>query len=542
MLNTEASDSTQPPLSGTMPFIPFEGKQKAPPKLDIDLEKRIKTLQVDIEQLVKRATLPKQNIPKEEYQSLVSLRNNPDITAIRSDKGGEMVLMKTTTLDKLTTDHLNDTSTYEKLKTDPTENLRKTVNSTLQEILTNRGYPLSFTNRLMTSSAKTQRFYSLPKTHKPTLKIRPIVSGKAGIYDRLGWPLQSILKPLLTKVDAHITNTKQLIAKFQAQPHAFFKDKIQISFDVCSLYTNIGVEEAIDMCLQYTQRYDLECYSLEPTDIKLLLSLLLNNNVFKYQSTIYRHIRGLAMGNRLSGTLAIIVMDRFERSHIYQQLQPASKLSICYVDDSNTVANNTQQAQNMLRYLNTKHPTIKFELALPESDGFLPILDLKMKFNEDGSMSLKHNRKTANRGITLHYQSHHPETTKRAIVRSEFQRATEYSTPDNRQESLMQASTKMRSNGYPLKWLRPNRQIRKQEQASKPRFDNILRIPYVTEVFNSQVRAALKRNGFHSTRLVNPRPMTIVNYPDSKTVSTMHPAEMPNIGSLQPMFQGLGGL
>ena len=137
---------------------------------------------MDIEQLVQRATLPKQNIPKEEYQSLVSLRNNPDITAIRSDKGGEMVLMKTTTLDKLTTDHLNDTSTYEKLMTDPTENLRKTVNSTLKEILTNRGYPLSFTNRLMTSSAKTQRFYSLPKTHKPTLKIRPIVSGKAGIY------------------------------------------------------------------------------------------------------------------------------------------------------------------------------------------------------------------------------------------------------------------------------------------------------------------------------------------------------------------------
>ena len=97
----------------------------------------------------------------------------------------------------------------------------------------------------MTSSANTQRFYSLPKTHKPTLKIRPIVSGKAGIYDRLGWLLQSILKPLLTKVDAHITNTKQLIAKFQAQPHAFFKDKIPISFDVCSLYTNIGVEEAI---------------------------------------------------------------------------------------------------------------------------------------------------------------------------------------------------------------------------------------------------------------------------------------------------------
>ena len=83
------------------------------------------------------------------------------------------------------------------------------------------------------------------------------------------------------------------------------------------------------------------------------------------------------MGNRLNGTLAIIVMDRIERSHIYQQLQPASQLFIRYVDDSNTVANNTQQAQDMLRYLNTKHPTIKVELALSESDGFLPIMAKK---------------------------------------------------------------------------------------------------------------------------------------------------------------------
>ena len=36
----------------------------------------------------------------------------------------------------------------------------------------------------------------------------------------------------------------------------------------------------------------------------------------------------------------------------------------------------------VLRYLNTKHPTIKFELALPESDGFLPILAYSWPKNE----------------------------------------------------------------------------------------------------------------------------------------------------------------
>ena len=48
----------------------------------------------------------------------------------------------------------------------------------------------------------------------------------------------------------------------------------------------------------------------------------LDNNVFQYQKTYFKQIRGLARGNRLSGTLAIICMDKFERNHIYNELEP----------------------------------------------------------------------------------------------------------------------------------------------------------------------------------------------------------------------------
>ena len=43
------------------------------------------------------------------------------------------------------------------------------------------------------------------------------------------------------------------------------------------------------------------------------------------------------MGNRLSGTLAILCMDRCERLHIYQQLHPQLTIYIRYVDDVGTV-------------------------------------------------------------------------------------------------------------------------------------------------------------------------------------------------------------
>ena len=78
-------------------------------------------------------------------------------------------------------------------------------------------------------------------------------------------------------------------------------------------HTNINNDGAIETALQYTNKYHLYTYGLEARDLFELLHLLLDNNIFTYRNTTYRQIRGLAMGNRLSGTLAILAMDRFER-------------------------------------------------------------------------------------------------------------------------------------------------------------------------------------------------------------------------------------
>lgn len=51
--------------------------------------------------------------------------------------------------------------------------------------------------------------------------------------------------------------------------------------------------------------------------------------------------------------------------------------------------------------------------------GTSPLLDTDMKINSDmscSSKSRKQHRKTANKGITLHFRSHHPASTKRAVA------------------------------------------------------------------------------------------------------------------------------
>ena len=147
------------------------------------------------------------------------------------------------------------------------------------------------------------------------------MSACGGIFDRLGWLLQSILKPL------------------------------------------------------YAIKHNLYLHRLETYD----LHLLVDNNIFTYDNFgLYKQIRGLAMGNRLRGTLAILCMDCFETMHIYQNLQPPLTIYVRYVDDAGTVTPRTEQATTTLTYLNSKHPTIKFEMELPDTDGYLQILDIKL--------------------------------------------------------------------------------------------------------------------------------------------------------------------
>ena len=76
--------------------------------------------------------------------------------------------------------------------------------------------------------------------------------------------------------------------------------------------------------------------------------------------TLVRDSRGLAMDNRLSGTLIVVVMDRFERRFVYKELPPSPDVFVRYVDDVGTVVPNTQVAQGTLEHLNKKHPTIQF--------------------------------------------------------------------------------------------------------------------------------------------------------------------------------------
>ena len=135
-------------------------------------------------------------------------------------------------------------------------------------------------------------------------------------------------------------------------------------------------------------------------------------------------------------------MDRFETLHIYQQPKFQDlAVYVRYIDDTGTVLKSRKYAMDMLTYLNDQHKSIKFEMELPDKENFLPMLDVRIGIDGDGSDRRKLYTKPANKGITLHAESHHPLATKRAVIQNEMQRAVDNSTCEFRRKAIAQLSS-----------------------------------------------------------------------------------------------------
>ena len=224
----------------------------------------------------------------------------------------------------------------------------------------------------------------------------------------------------------------------------------------------------------------------------------------------YKQIRCLAMGSRLSGTLAILVMDRFKHNYIYRNLKPEPLVYVRYINDTGTIVNDANEAGQTLRYLNEQHPTIKFELELPDESGFLPILDIKIK--KDGSTQNKLYIKKANKGITLHNDLHHLTTTKKMMIRNELQRTNKSSDESHREGSMDMVKRKLENNGCD-KGMIPQQPYKHRTKRPPPQFT--FRMPYLSEELNGRIRHLLKVHNI-DVRIVNPTPITIKQYASQK--------------------------
>ena len=106
------------------------------------------------------------------------------------------------------------------------------------------------------------------------------------------------------------------------------------SFDIESLFTNIPLDETINICVNNVFGKKKRVKGLLKKDFKQLLTLSLNSSCFVFNNVYYQQVDGVAMGSPLGPTLANLFLVNYERKWLKDcPVQFAPNYYRRYVDD-----------------------------------------------------------------------------------------------------------------------------------------------------------------------------------------------------------------
>ena len=132
--------------------------------------------------------------------------------------------------------------------------------------------------------------------------------------------------------------------------------------------------------------------------VKDLLQFATKKSHFLFDGQFYYHINGVAMGSPLGPILANIFMCHFEEKWLTKS-RFCPSLWFRYVDDTFTMFDSKDNANEFLSFLNSRHDSIKFTIEF-EEDNKIPFLDILLKRCPDNTFSTSVYRKKT---FTGHY-------------------------------------------------------------------------------------------------------------------------------------------
>ena len=153
--------------------------------------------------------------------------------------------------------------------------------------------------------------------------------------------------------------------------------KFLVSYYVTSLFTNIPLQETIDIAINLIFNHSPNL-NITKKEFKILFLFATSQNHFIFNSKFYNQIDGVAMGSLLAPVLANIFMGFYESKSLNEYNLSKSKFYLRYVDDILAAFDKEQDPLNFLNFLNKRHPNIKFtkEKQINNSIAFLDVFIL----------------------------------------------------------------------------------------------------------------------------------------------------------------------
>ena len=226
-------------------------------------------------------------LPTRLMSALRNLKRNKDIVITKADKGNKVVILNRDEYEEKLSGVLSDESVYCKLNKNPLKIWQAEYNRNLKSIFANMP---SLFNRFKSYLPSLPYMYALPKIHKADVPLRPIIASVNSVTYSLSKYLSSLLKPLLGKISgSHIINSTDFVEKIRGID---LTDKVMVSFDVDSLFTNVPIDETLNFLEDFLPRSWVQLpFSVEI--LSNLVRLCVTNCNFTCNEKFYRQISGL---------------------------------------------------------------------------------------------------------------------------------------------------------------------------------------------------------------------------------------------------------
>ena len=360
------------------------------------------------------------NLSKEEAECLKKLSENKNLVIQKSDKGNAIVILNREDYVGKVKELLSDSSKFKVANVKEGKEIRHLMNvredfkQVIDELLRMEKITQQTYWKLDPIGCKPGVLYGLSKVHKTLVnglpKMRPILSA----IGTAGYNVSKFLLPILDSVangPYTIINTFSFNKEVQLQD----ANLVMGSLDVDALFTNIPLDETINICVTELFKDKELINKLNKDDVRDLLQLASKNTLFIFDGILYQQIDGVAMGSPLGPHFANTFMNYHEKQWLKDcPLDFKPKYYRRYVDDIFVLCESIEHLEKFREYLNVKHPNINFTSEI-EVDKKLPFLDTLVD-RSSGMFITSVYRKPTFTGVYTHFLSFLPSVYKFGLL------------------------------------------------------------------------------------------------------------------------------
>ena len=176
-------------------------------------------------------------------------------------------------------------------------------------------------------------------------------------YHELSKWLASLLEPVLKRFSTHCIRDSFTFAD-AIQNSKDANNLFMCSFDISSLFTNVPLEETINICVDALYCDDSDAQPLISKAVFIELMKSATSGVeFSFNDIMYKQTDRVAMGSPLGPALANIFVGFYEEKLFSQKSKPSTYPR--HADDTPATPRNEEESDNPLKQPNRPHPSLK---------------------------------------------------------------------------------------------------------------------------------------------------------------------------------------